>query len=146
MSKSNKKEIVRMIKFVLFSASAGIIETLSMILCEEVLHIPGHYICYGIALTLSVLWNFTFNRAFTFKSAANIRRAMLLAFLFYIPFAPFTIWSEHFLADIKGWNEYLVLAGNMVLNLVLEYLWDDKVVYRNSKDTNSLAKKESAEV
>ena len=141
MDKSKKKETARVLKFVLFSASAGIIETAAMILCEEVLEIPGHYVCYTIALVLSVLWNFTFNRKFTFQSAENVPKAMLLVFLFYVPFAPFTIWNEHFLADVNGWNEYLVLAINMALNLSLEYLWDNFVVYRNSKDTNDLAKK-----
>lgn len=124
-----------MIKFALFSASAGIVETVAMILCEEVFKIPGHYICYTIALILSVLWNFTLNRKFTFKSAANVKRAMFLVFLFYVPFAPFSIWLEHFLADTKGWNEYLVLAVNMALNLGLEYLWDNNIVYKDSKDT-----------
>lgn len=135
------KELVRTIKFVLFSASAGIIEAVAMVLCEEVIKIPGHYVCYTIALILSVLWNFTFNRKFTFQSAANVPKAMLLVFLFYVPFAPFSIWLEHFLADVHGWNEYLVLAINMVLNLGLEYLWDNFVVYRDSKDTNDIAKK-----
>ena len=139
------KEFIRTLKFILFSASAGIIETLAMILCEEVIKIPGHYICYTIALVLSVLWNFTFNRRFTFQSAANVPRAMFLVFLFYVPFAPFTIWTEHFLADIHGWNEYIVLAINMGLNLFLEYLWDNNVVYRNSKDTNDIAQKKSAD-
>ena len=137
------KELWRTVKFALFSASAGIIETLAMILCEEVIQIPGHYICYTIALVLSVLWNFTLNRKFTFKSAENVPKAMFLVFLFYLPFAPFTIWTEHYLADRCGWNEYLVLAINMALNLVLEYLWDAKVVYRNSTDTNDLAKKQA---
>ena len=141
MNAEKKRETARVIKFVLFSASAGIIETVAMILCEEVLKIPGHWICYTIALVLSVLWNFTFNRKFTFQSAANVPRAMLLVFLFYVLFAPFTIWNEHFLADTHGWNEYAVLAINMVLNLTLEYLWDNFVVYRNSKDTNDIAKK-----
>ena len=136
------KELWRTIKFVLFSASAGIIETLAMILCEEVIKIPGHYVCYTIALVLSVLWNFTFNRRFTFQSTANVPRAMLLVFLFYVPFAPFTIWLEHVLADVNGWNEYAVLAINMALNLSLEYLWDRFVVYRDSIDTNDVAKKQ----
>ena len=135
------KEFVRTLKFILFSTSAGIIETLAMILCEEVIKIPGHYVCYTIALVLSVLWNFTFNRRFTFQSAANVPKAMLLVFLFYIPFAPFTIWMEHFLADVHGWNEYIVLAINMGLNLFLEYLWDNNVVYKDSKDTNDIARK-----
>ena len=138
----NNKELMRTIKFVLFSASAGIIETLSMILCEEVIKIPGHYICYTIALVLSVLWNFTFNRRFTFQSASNIPKAMFLVFLFYVPFAPFTIWMEHALSDVRGWNEYVVLAINMILNLGLEYLWDNFVVYRDSKDTNDIAQKQ----
>ena len=137
------KELKRTLKFILFSASAGIIETVAMILCEEVLKIPGHYVCYTIALVLSVLWNFTFNRKFTFQSAANVPKAMLLVFLFYIPFAPFTIWLEHVLADVHGWNEYAVLAINMALNLSLEYLWDNNVVYRNSKDTNERAMKQA---
>ena len=136
-----KKETLRVIKFVLFSASAGIIETVAMVLCEEVIKIPGHYVCYTIALVLSVLWNFTFNRKFTFQSAENVPKAMALVFLFYIPFAPFTIWLQHILADVNGWNEYVVLAINMALNLSLEYLWDSKVVYRQSMDTNSIAKK-----
>ena len=141
----NNKELMRTIKFVLFSASAGIIETLAMILCEEVIKIPGHYICYTIALVLSVLWNFTFNRRFTFQSASNVPKAMFLVFLFYVPFAPFTIWMEHALSDVRGWNEYVVLAINMALNLSLEYLWDNFVVYRDSKDTNDLAQKKKKE-
>ena len=140
-----KKETLRVIKFVLFSASAGIIETVAMILCEEVIKIPGHYICYTIALVLSVLWNFTFNRKFTFQSAENVPKAMALVFLFYIPFAPFTLWLQHILADINGWSEYVVLAINMALNLSLEYLWDSKVVYKKSMDTNSIAKKKQAQ-
>ena len=140
--KNKNKEVWRAVKFALFSASAGIIETVSMILCEEVIKIPGHYVCYAIALVLSVLWNFTFNRKFTFQSAANVPKAMLLVFLFYIPFAPFTIWLEYFLGDVHGWSEYVVLAINMALNLSLEYLWDSKVVYKGQMDNNDLAKKQ----
>ena len=139
--KNKKKEVWRAVKFALFSASAGIIETVAMILCEEIIKIPAHYVCYTIALVLSVLWNFTFNRKFTFQSAANVPKAMLLVFLFYVPFAPFTIWLEHILADVNGWNEYVVLAINMALNLSLEYLWDSKVVYKGQMDTNDIAKK-----
>lgn len=142
MEKNTKKETARVLKFILFSASAGIIQVLAMVLCEEIIKIPGHWVCYAIALVLSVLWNFTFNRKFTFQSAENVPKAMFLVFLFYIPFAPFTIWLEHILADVNGWSEYVVLAINMSLNLSLEYLWDNFVVYRNSKDTNNRAKKQ----
>lgn len=137
----NNKELMRTIKFVLFSASAGIIETLAMILCEEVIKIPGHYVCYTIALVLSVLWNFTFNRRFTFQSASNVPKAMFLVFLFYVPFTPLTTLLEKYLTGI-GWNEYLVTGINMALNLSLEYLWDRYVVYRDSIDTNEEAVKE----
>ena len=115
-----KKETIRALKFVLFSASAGIVETVAMVLCEEVIKIPGHYVCYTIALVLSVLWNFTFNRKFTFQSTANVPKAMALVFLFYVPFAPFTIWLQHLLSDVNNWNEYVVLAINMALNLLLD--------------------------
>ena len=139
-----KKEALRALKFVLFSASAGIIETVAMVLCEEVIRIPGHYVCYTIALVLSVLWNFTFNRKFTFQSAENVPKAMALVFLFYVPFAPFTIWLQHILSDVNNWNEYVVLAINMALNLSLEYLWDSKIVYRKTMDTNEIAKRKKA--
>ena len=139
-----KKEAIRALKFVLFSASAGIVEAVAMVLCEEVIKIPGHYVCYTIALVLSVLWNFTFNRKFTFQSAENVPKAMALVFLFYVPFAPFTIWLQHILSDVNSWNEYVVLAINMALNLTLEYLWDAKVVYRKTMDTNEVAKRKQA--
>lgn len=139
-----KKEALRALKFVLFSASAGIVEAVAMVLCEEVIKIPGHYVCYTIALVLSVLWNFTFNRKFTFRSAENVPKAMALVFLFYVPFAPFTIWLQHILSDVNSWNEYVVLAINMALNLTLEYLWDSKVVYRKTMDTNEIAKRKQA--
>lgn len=139
-----KKEALRALKFVLFSASAGIVEAVAMVLCEEVIKIPGHYVCYTIALVLSVLWNFTFNRKLTFQSAENVPKAMALVFLFYVPFAPFTIWLQHILSDVNSWNEYVVLAINMALNLSLEYLWDAKVVYRKTMDTNEVAKRKQA--
>lgn len=139
-----KKEALRALKFVLFSASAGIVEAAAMVLCEEIIKIPGHYVCYTIALVLSVLWNFTFNRKFTFQSAENVPKAMALVFLFYVPFAPFTIWLQHILSDVNSWNEYVVLAINMALNLTLEYLWDSKVVYRKTMDTNEIAKRKQA--
>ena len=142
MSQEHKDvtSVWQVVKFTLFSISAGLIQVAAFTLMETVFHLP-YWPSYLTALVLSVLWNFTFNRKFTFQSAANVPSAMLLVFLFYVPFAPFTIWNEHFLADTHGWNEYAVLAINMALNLSLEYLWDNFVVYRNSKDTNDIAKK-----
>ena len=85
---------------------------------------------------LSVLWNFTLNRKFTFQSANNVPRAMLLVALFYAVFTPLTTWLEHVLTMGQGWNEYLVTGLNMALNLVTEYLYDRFVVFRGSIDTN----------
>ena len=39
-----------------------------------------------------------------------------------------------------GWNAYLVEGINMVLNFVLEFLYDRFVVFRTSLDTNERAK------
>lgn len=128
-----KKEWVRLIKFVIFSASAGIIQIGAFTLLNE---LSGwrYWPCYLISLILSILWNFTFNRRFTFKSNANITRAMILVFAFYLVFTPLTTWMGDWLAEDLQWNEYLVTAINMLLNLSLEYLYQRFVVYRNKID------------
>ena len=133
MDKKNKQEWVRVLKFVLFSASAGIIQIGSFTLLNE---FTGwrYWPCYLISLLLSILWNFTFNRRFTFKSNANITRAMLLVLAFYAVFTPVTTVLGDWLAEDLLWNEYLVTAINMLLNLTLEYLYQRYVVYRNKID------------
>lgn len=137
MKKMPKKEWVRLIKFVMFSASAGIIQIGAFTLLNE---LSGwrYWPCYLISLILSILWNFTFNRRFTFKSNANITRAMLLVFAFYLVFTPLTTWMGDWLAEDLQWNEYLVTAINMLLNLSLEYLYQRFVVYRNKIDNRQL--------
>ncbi len=129
----NKKETFRALKFVLFSASAGIIQALSFTLFEELLHFQ-HWLSYLLALILSVLWNFTLNRRFTFQSYANIPRAMTLVALYYAVFTPTTTWFEHFATESLFWNPYLVLAINMLLNLITEFLFQRFVVYRDQID------------
>ena len=133
MEKKKTKEWVRVLKFVLFSASAGIIQIGSFTLlngCTEWRYWP----CYLISLLLSILWNFTFNRRFTFQSNANITRAMLLVLAFYAVFTPATTILGDWLAEDLLWNEYLVTGINMLLNLSLEYLYQRYVVYRNKVD------------
>lgn len=128
------KEIFRALKFVLFSASAGIIQMGSFALMEEVLH-WAHWLCYLVALVLSVLWNFTLNRRYTFQSYANIPRAMSLVALYYLFFTPATTWLEHILtSEPMLWNPYLVTAINMLLNLTTEFLWQRFVVYKDQID------------
>lgn len=136
----NKKEILRSLKFLLFSISAGVIEIAAFSLLNE-LTAWSYWPCYLIALLLSVLWNFTLNRRYTFQSAGNIPRAMALVLAFYCVFTPLSTWFGHWLADVRRWNEYLVTAINMVANFVLEFLFDRFVVFRDSLDTNSVAKK-----
>ncbi len=131
---SNKgKEAWRVLKFVLFSASAGIIQIGSFALLNE---LAGwkYWPCYLISLLLSILWNFTFNRRYTFKSDANITRAMLLVLAFYAVFTPTTTLLGNYLAEDLLWNGYLVTGINMGLNLSLEYLYQRYVVYRNKID------------
>lgn len=128
-----KKELLRTLKFVFFSISAGLIQTLSFTLLNELCHLE-YWVSYLVALILSVLWNFTLNRKFTFHSAANIPLAMLKVAGFYLVFTPLSTWWTAALTDI-GWNEYLVLALTMVVNFVTEYLFQRFVVFGKSLDT-----------
>ena len=140
-----KKELLRSIKFTIFSISAGIIEILSFTLLDLVT--PWSYWPkYLIALVLSVIWNFTLNRRYTFKSAANVPIAMLKVFGYYCVFTPLSTLLGNFLAEKMMWNEYIVTAINMIINFVTEFLFDRFFVFGKSIDTNELAKKENIEV
>ena len=131
-----RKELIRSLKFFLFSTSAGIIELGVFSLLNE-LTAWSYWPCYLIALAMSVLWN----SRFTFQSAGNVPKAMALVFAFYCVFTPLSTWLGHYLADVLGWNEYLVTGINMISNFVLEFLYQRFVVFRNSLDTNQAAKK-----
>ena len=130
-----KKELLRSLKFVLFSISAGVIQILSFTLMEELLHLT-HWISYLVSLVLSVLWNFTLNRKFTFHSANNIPIAMLKVAGFYLVFTPLsTWWTAVLTSDGVGLNEYVVLIFTMLINFITEYLFDRFVVFGKSIDT-----------
>ncbi len=130
-----KKELLRTVKFTLFSISAGVIQAASFALFEELLHLE-HWLSYLLALVLSVIWNFTLNRKYTFQSAANVPVAMLQLALFYAVFTPLSTWWTAVLTG-EGvlWNEYVVLVLTMLVNFVTEYLFQRLVMYRNSLDT-----------
>lgn len=134
-----KKEIFRVIKYTLVAASAGLIQIGSFTLMNELIKWP-YWVSYLIALVLSVLWNFTINRKYTFKSANNVPKAMLLVFAYYVVFTPLSTLLEHYLTGIR-WNEYLVTIINMLINFVTEFLYQRFFVFRNSIDTNTSAKK-----
>lgn len=128
------KERIRIIKFVLFSISAGVIEFISFAALDHFTNWQ-YWSKYLIALILSVLWNFTLNREFTFKSANNVPVAMMKVACFYAVFTPVTTILGNYLAETKGWNDILVTGLNMALNLVTEYLYDRYYVFRKTIDT-----------
>ena len=136
-NENSKKELLRTVKFVLFSISAGVIQIVSCALLNEVLHMT-YWIAYLISLCLSVLWNFTLNRKFTFQSAANVPVAMLKVAGFYVVFTPLSTWWSAALTEPSYgimWNEYVVLAVTMIINFVTEYLFQRFVVFGKSLDT-----------
>jgi len=139
-NQSAKKEMIRGIKFALFSASAGIIELTVFSLLNELTN-WRYWACYLIALLMSVLWNFTLNRRYTFRSADNISAAMLKTMGFYCVFTPVSTVIGNYLADTLYWNEYLITVIIMLSNFVLEFLYDRFYVFRKTIDTNDLAKK-----
>ena len=139
----NKKEVIRTIKFVLVSASAGLIEIGVFTFLNELTDLK-YWPCYLTALIASVIWCFTINRRYTFQSTKNVPRAMAMVFAFYVVFTPASTLLGNYLAETLGWNEYLVTGINMALNLTLEYLYDTFVVYRNEMDNNDIAARKKA--
>ena len=145
-----KSELWQATKFTLFSISAGIIQIGSYTLFYEALH-WAPWLAYLVSLVLSVLWNFTFNRTYTFRSDADIRKSMLLVALFYVVFTPLSTWWTAALTGANPFtntaaseeplvNNYVVQIGTMLVNFVTEFLYQKFVVYRGSIDTNERAK------
>ena len=129
-----KKEILRTLKYALVAASAGLIQIVTFALLNEIAHLP-YWLSYLTALVLSVLWNFTLNRKYTFQSAGNVQIAMLLVGAYYLVFTPASTYLEKYLTETLRWNEYLVTVLNMLLNFVTEFLFQRFVVFRKSLDT-----------
>ena len=134
MENNRKKELMRTIKFTLFSLSAGIIQIALFELLDKVFDLPWG-VSYTSSLVASVVWNFTFNRKFTFKSAANVPTAMLKALLFYVWFTPLTLLGGDYLVEQMSWNKDLMTFICMCLNFVLEFLWQRFYVFKGSIDT-----------
>ena len=134
------KEVIRAIKFALISASAGIIEIGLFTVLNEFTGLR-YWPCYLTALIASVLWNFTLNREFTFKSANNVPKAMFKVACFYLVFTPLSTWWGTALTN-AGWNKYVVLFGTMAVNLTTEFLYDRFFVFRDTMNTNKRAQKE----
>ena len=127
-----KQSFWQVVKFTLFSISAGIIQVGSFALME--IFIKDYWVPYLVSLVLSILWNFTLNRRYTFKSAANVPVAMAKVFGFYLVFTPLSTWLGH-LAEGRGANDFLILVVTMLSNFVLEFLFCKFVVCRGKEDT-----------
>lgn len=132
----NKQSLWQMVKYTLFSVSAGVIQTGSFILLYNVIsgeNFKMYSLCYIIALALSVLWNFTLNRKYTFKSVVNVPIAMLKVAGFYVVFTPLSAWLGQLAAN-AGWNGLLVEVLTMCSNFVLEFLFFKFVVFRGKEE------------
>lgn len=141
VSLTPRQNAIQVIKFVLFSISAGAIQAITFTLMNETMNLP-YWPCYLTALIASVIYNFTVNRKFTFKSANNVPIAMMKVAAFYLVFTPLSTWWGQALAD-KGWNHYLILGFTMVINLTTEFLYSRYVTFRGSINTNDLGQKEN---
>lgn len=135
------KNLWQAIKFTLFSISAGIIQIVSYFLFREVFGWEIYWMSHVPSLVLSVLWNFTFNRKYTFRSDANLPRSMMLVALYYVVFTPASGWWGTALQN-AGWKHEVVEIMNMLINFVTEFLYQRFVVYRGHIDTNAAALKE----
>lgn len=128
------KELVRTIKFTLFSISAGLMQIGSFTILNEIIKLD-YWICYLISLILSIIWNFTLNRKHTFKSNCNIKIAYLQITLYYLIFTPLSTYGGDYLVK-AGFNEYIVEFLSMALNFITEYLFDRFIVFKDTIDTN----------
>ncbi|MBR5961660.1 MAG: GtrA family protein [Clostridia bacterium] len=140
----DRSELIRTIKFVLFSISAGVIEFGSFELLN-ILTPWSYWVKHIISIVLSVLWNFTLNREFTFRSANNVPIAMLKVAAFYAVFILVTTIMGNYLVQTCGWDDTVVKILTMLLNFVTEYLYDRFVVFGKSIDTNSRAQAKGKE-
>lgn len=125
-----KNDKLQALKFLLFSISAGVIQVLSFVILNELLPVfDGEYgVNYIISLLLSIVWNFTFNRKYTFKATNDVKKAMILVLLFYAVFTPISAILGSYFERI-GTNEYIVLAVTMIANFILEFIYSKYVVY-----------------
>lgn len=143
---SKKKELIRTIKYALIAASAGLIQEGTFQLFQNGFHWK-YWISYGVSLVLSVIWNFTINRKYTFKSANNIPVAMLKVAAYYAVFTPVTMILGNYLVETLGMNATVIQLLTMLLNFVTEFLYQRFFVFGKSIDTNAQAQaeKEKAE-
>lgn len=139
VKKIDKSEVIRILKFVGFSISAGVIQISSFEILYHAVNWNNWWACYLISIVLSVIWNFTFNRKFTFQSANNVYIAMSWTLAYYIVFIPISVFGGDALENI-GWHGTLVTVLMMLINFVTEFLWQRFFVFKKSINTKPLSK------
>lgn len=145
-----RRNLLQAVKFTFFSVGAGVIQIGSYALLHELLKNEGLSVnglwaaTYLPSLVLSVLFNFTLNRKYTFRSADNVPKCMALVFAFYVAFTPLSLWlgglANKSILEHISWGNYIVEGCTMIANFVLEFLYNRFVVYRKSIDTNAAAR------
>lgn len=132
----NKKNLWQMLKYAIFSVSAGLIQTGSFILLYNVIFREKtalYDLSYIVSLVLSILWNFTLNRKYTFQAVVNVPIAMLKVAAFYLVFTPVSTWLGQIAVD-AGWNGNLVQILTMFANFVLEFAYFKFVVFKGKDE------------
>ncbi|MCO7175762.1 GtrA family protein [Sporolactobacillus kofuensis] len=138
MNSKVKKEFMRTVKYFSLASSAGVIEMGAFTLLTQYT-VLDYSVRYLIALVLSIVWNFTLNRRFTFKSNNNIPIAMTKVFLYYAVFTPVSTFGGNYLVNVMHWNDYLVTTMTLIINGVTEYLFQRFFVFGHSIDSKELS-------
>lgn len=155
--KKKHTELFRTIKYFIIAASAGLVQVISTWIFNNTILIGDekYHTCYLLGLILSVIWNFTFNRRYTFKSANNVPVAMFKVFLYYLVFTPLSDWWVDALVMADFWPTILrdttlgettmvaviVQVGTVLFNGITEFLYQRFFVFGKTIDTNDVAKK-----
>ena len=132
------QQFIQILKFTGFSISAGVIQLVSFgIMYDWTSWLPW-WPAYLISVILSVVWNFTFNRKFTFKAANNVPLAMGLVIIYYCAFTPLSVFGgDAIAAQLPANLGMLVTFMMMLVNFVTEFIWDKLVVF-NQKVTDKI--------
>ncbi|HPE16279.1 MAG TPA: GtrA family protein [Oscillospiraceae bacterium] len=132
------KEFWRFVKFGLFSASAGLIET-GIFYLLGLFSSFGYWVCYLPALVASVVWNFTLNRRFTFHSDADVPAAMAKVFAYYAVFTPLSTILGNYLAEVRfaayPAADDIVFFATLLVNFITEFLYQRYYVFRGKIDS-----------
>lgn len=169
---ARKKKAKRFLKYAIIAISGGLIQLTAYIILSDAIKLDKHVsfdaiyqkqpwlteifydpdtgktygLSYFIAVSLSVIWNFTFNRKYTFKSASNVPKAMLLFVLYYAFSIPFNCWAIVQLNKLVVFplSDKVILICIMLANGLPAFFYQRYVVFGRSLDTKHKKKKRQA--